>query len=629
VILRLVFGLVFGVVFAGAGFMVLLETSVSTYTNWQTMQNWQVLNATLLEVKGNDSDTKARYSYQVANKSYQSERVYIAEFTDNFGSYHKDLQKKLKQNQRNRQEIQIWVGPNNPANAVIDKEMRWGLFAIMTAFSSVFIVIGLAIIYVSVIAKPSKNKQLMNNVDLRKEWEEQRENNITADSFIQYRRHRLYELGQKNSTTQNNTEPSNWKERKGWQTNKIRSDSKGNIISLWFFTIFWNAMISFAAIQGWHETSKEQIPLMIISLLGLAGIFLLFQTIKATLQYLRFGVVELVMDPYPGAINGNVGGKITIKGLNINDFNNHKDAFEVTIECVHSYRRRNGSKNSRSEDIRWAERGYAKIDRGAFGIGLSFKFSVPKGLPEADAKQTGDYNFWRLKVRAKLPTVNFDRNYNIPVFATGEESARTNHDISQQAINIRQQEAERTNKAISQGEFDQTLLSKKLTISETSDSISIKLPMLRNLDWAAFTSIFSGCFGFASYQMLHDFTFEFSNILMAIFSLPFLAVAVVTTVLVIYLPLNNMKTHIDNDVITVIRKIFIFPVFIKRIETNTVTSFSIDRSGSTGQGVNKTEHYRILVKLNNGDTLTIVSGVDGQELAEQFKDYIAQKIQFT
>ena len=161
-ILRRLPGLIFGLLFAAGGLFILSETALPTWQNWRAMQNWQPTYAQLLSVSGEENQTRASYRYDYDGNSYQSDRVYVAELNDNIGSYHADLLERLRSQLNAGEPILVWVNPLIPRQAVIDRDMRWGLFALMSVFCSVFIFIGLLVSYISI--RPEKINQGSNDL---------------------------------------------------------------------------------------------------------------------------------------------------------------------------------------------------------------------------------------------------------------------------------------------------------------------------------------------------------------------------------------------------------------------------------------------------------------------------------
>jgi hypothetical protein len=86
--------------------------------------------------------------------------------------------------------------------------------------------------------------------------------------------------------------------------------------SLWFargFAIFWNAISSpvLFAFQG--ELARGNQMRWIALLFPLVGLGLLVWAMRQTLGWRRFGMTLLGLDPFPGAIGGDVGGTVELR----------------------------------------------------------------------------------------------------------------------------------------------------------------------------------------------------------------------------------------------------------------------------------------------------------------------------
>ena len=127
-------GLLFGLIFAGGGFFMLSETALPMWQSWQDMQNWQPVEARLISFSGAENETRVNYSYEIGGVSYRGNRVGVSEVKDNIGSYHRDTQATLRRIKRGEEVLRVWVDPFNPAQSVIDRDMRWGLFALVSGF---------------------------------------------------------------------------------------------------------------------------------------------------------------------------------------------------------------------------------------------------------------------------------------------------------------------------------------------------------------------------------------------------------------------------------------------------------------------------------------------------------------
>ncbi len=622
----IVIALIFGLAFGGGGGFFLFETSIPYYRDWQAMKAWQPANAHLLSITRPGNRTEASYRYEVAGVDYQNDRVFVADFSDNIGSYQSEIYERLNQLQRRKQPVPIWVNPTDPQDSVIDRDMRWGLFALMTAFCSFFILFGLGVVYGSLRSAKKTDYKPPSTTELRREWEQKKQNDPDfKEDFIEYRRYRLHEL--ENAVVQKDivpVDPEAWRERKGWQTDHIRSDAKSSITGMWFFAIIWNAISSPVLFFFEEEWSKGNFGILIALLFPLVGIILLYKAISMTREFRRFGIIEFVMDPYPGGIGGNVGGSLQIEGLNEYDAE-----YRIELECVYSYMSGSGDDRRRYENIRWAEAGNAQVDSMGMGVRLSFRFDIPDNLPEADIEQKESYTFWRLKVKAEIPGVDLDRTYNIPVYNTGERSRYVSRDLSAQALEVRESEAEESQAAISRGDFHLTELSRSLRFSETQQQARLYFPMFRNKVLTVFSLIFAGGFDFATYSILSGFGSSGGafGILAVIFAIPFGLIGLLATIAAIYLPFNNLTVTIGNGQVKILRRLFFIPVLIKRINNHEVHRLSVKSSGSTGQGTKMISHYKVTAHYGVGKTATIAEDIDGVDLANQFKDYLFTRIQ--
>lgn len=629
-IFGMILGLIFGLIFAGAGTFILFKTSVPTFQSWQTMQSWQPAKAILISVAGSDNDTEATYQYSVAGKDYQNDRVYVSEFKDNIGSYHQDLFSQLQREKDAGNPVTIWYDPNKPDDSVIDLNMRWGLFTLMTGFCSVFIMIGLFVCYGSFSSTNKLQRQIRkpSYFELRKEWKHKQSDPAYDESFLDFALHRQHELYKQKEKVSDNidlTRSEVWLEKKEWRTNRIRSGAKTSMIAMWVFAVLWCAITTPILFVIEDEINKANYPALIALMFPVAGFFLIRHAWRMMREWQRFGVIELEMDPFPGSIGGHVGGIMVL-----NNIYERNAKYKVELECVYSYVSGSGKNRSRRENIKWAEGGVAKVESAAKGVRLKFRFDVPEDLPEADIDQKGDYYFWRFKVSADIPGVDLQRQYNIPVFNTQVESRNIRHDISAQAEQAREEQAHETQAAIDRGNLDSTALARVLRYQDTGNKISFYYPMFRNKILTLFALVFGAGFSFAAYSINGSFGSEgVMGLVMLLFSVPFALVGLIGSVAAIYLPFNNLSVVLAGKKIKAIRRFLFIPVKHDVVDINEIEAMEIKSSGSTGQGTSKINHYKVIVNTSNNKKITIAEDIDGKDLANQFKDFIYKKLNYS
>jgi hypothetical protein len=620
-------GLLFGLLFAAGGFFIFAETGLPMWQNWQRVQDWRPVNARLLSLSGADNETRARYSYDFAGGSYQATGVWIGEFKDNIGSYHRDMQAYLHRIQINDDFLPVWVNPANPSQAVIDRNMRWGLFALISGFCSIFILVGLAVIYASIRSSAKTASRRRPSLwEMRKTWRQAQQGGSTNLEFLEFCQQHYAELQAPEANEPEDVAPGDWQSRKGWESPRIKSDAGKGVLFFWIFAVVWNAISLPLVFVLPGELDNSNYAALIGLLFPVVGLGLLYKAIKNTLEYRYFGRVVFTMDPYPGGIGGHVGGHIQVRNL---DYRRAREARRllVKLECVYSYVSGSGKNRSRRESIKRAEQGQPKIENAIEGVSVSFRFDIPENLPQADVEQSGAYHFWRLGVNADIPGIDLDRSYNIPVFATGGTARNVRHDISARAAAERRQDSDAARLAIASGKFDIEGLSRALRLRNEGNRIQLRFPMFRNRFLTLFAALFAGGFGFASYAMADMASGGgFFGIFITIFGIPFFLVALVAAIATVYLPLNNLKVDIESGEVSVLRRLLFIPVYRRHLGRDDIAHLSIKRSGSTGQGVDKIEHFKISAEDRQGRKVTLAEDIDGEDVATHLRDYLAQRI---
>ena len=325
--------------------MLLSETAWPMWQHWRAMRDWQPLQAQLGSVSGSNNETTAQYSYEIKGVSYRGDRVYVAVFNDNIGSYHSTMLARLESYQRAGGSVPIWVNPREPSQAVVDREMRWGLFGLVSSFCSIFVFIGLLIAYFS-IRKSNGSGQFKEPslAALREEWQQKQQDADFKNSFSSYRQYRVAQLRQQ---ALGEVEKTDWRTRKSWASKSIRSEAKTALRNIWLFAVIWTAISSSVVFVLPEELAKGNDVALIGVIFPLLGVLLLYKALAATLQYRRFGVVPFEMDPFPGAIGGHVGGQVQVARMPYSKAVEPSSQWSVRLECVYSYVSGNGKNRSR------------------------------------------------------------------------------------------------------------------------------------------------------------------------------------------------------------------------------------------------------------------------------------------
>jgi hypothetical protein len=348
------------------------------------MRDWVPVEAQLLAGgyethTGDDSYTYeayAQYSYNFAGQRYIGNRVSIAGGADNVGDYQQATGRRLSNSLARGETITVFVDTENPADAIIDRDIRWALVGFKSIFLFTFGGVGLGLLILV--------------------WRAPKEKDKSDPKYAS----------------------SPWLLNDDWQSATIRSNSKASMYAIWAFAVFWNLISAPLPFIMYDEVVNKKNTIALVGLLFTAvGLWLITWAIRRTLEWRRFGPTPVVLDPFPGSIGGHVGGTIEIAL----PFDASHD-FEISLTNIHSYVSGSGKNRSRKENAKWQDAIVAHAEPGGTGTRLTFRFDVPDGLNESDGDQDDNYHIWRLAVSAELDGTDLDRSYDIPVYATAQHS---------------------------------------------------------------------------------------------------------------------------------------------------------------------------------------------------------------
>jgi len=547
-------GVLFGLVFfsVGAGFLVF--SVVPNLWDVTRMQDWVQVPAEVvasdLETGSSDGGTTykvtASFRYEFKGQRYTGNRVGIADGgRDNVGDWHQVTHGKLN----GRRQAMLWVNPADPSESVFDRGLRWGLLGFKMIFVVVFGGVGAVVMWFS----NRKPKPVPSGLP-------------------------------------------GWQSRAEWVDNRIRSNAKATLWVAWGFAIIWNAISAPIPFMLPDELARGNQAALIGLLFPLVGLGLLAWAIRRTLNWRRFGMTSLVMDPFPGAIGGDVGGAVELRLAY-----SHKHRFRVTLTCNHVYTRRTSDGTETVRDAKWQDEQQAEVQPGMHGTRLRFLFQPPDELPNSSEGDTSWYE-WTVHITADMSGTDFNRAWEIPVFKdAGRQTARERIEPRQPAVNSPE------------------LLGKLVQVRETGAGVELYYPYLRNPGVALSLVLFGGAFvGFA--WLFHAVAGKSGP---PVF---FLGLFVVIGALVfaggLYMLGNSLRVTAGAQGLSTVREIFGLR-FARHVALDEITSIEKSIGMQSRQGTRTTAYYRIKVHTRDGRKITVGSGIPGASRV----DTIIEKIQ--
>jgi hypothetical protein len=253
--------LLFGLPFGGVGVWA-THSIVETLSAARAARDWVKVRATVdaarLETGGSGSTTyraEATYRYRFDGRDYTGTRLGISAIggSDNIDDWHEAIAGRLEDARTAGAPITVWVNPDNPAEAVVDREIRWKELIFLAPFSLAFGGVGVGSLVAMVFVLRGTAPAWWGN-DVR-EPARTRPGDLASPG-----------------TKSSGGEPA----------------GQSGLGMLWVFTFFWNAIsfpIAFLAVPDMVRDG-EWLGLIVL-LFPLIGVLLLWSCVSATIGAIR------------------------------------------------------------------------------------------------------------------------------------------------------------------------------------------------------------------------------------------------------------------------------------------------------------------------------------------------------
>ncbi len=212
-------------------------------------------------------------------------------------------------------------------------------------------------------------------------------------------------------------EPWLWREE--WASGRIFSSSKSTMLGAMAFAALWN-LISFPTLLVIpREIAKKGNYLVLIALIfPIVGVGLAVWAIRSFIHWRKFGNAKLEMLTLPGVVGGRLAGVIHCDAILVPE-----DDFRVTLRCVNRVTTGSGNDRSTSEHILWEQESILArelLAQERTKTELPVYFQIPFSCIESRAEPSDNCIVWRLQAEARVPGVDFQPIFEVPVFKTPE-----------------------------------------------------------------------------------------------------------------------------------------------------------------------------------------------------------------
>ena len=378
----MLFALPFAAVGVGA-----LGWMIWTVIEWRDAAGWTAVPAQLVSVSleahaGDDGgatyETTAAYRYEYEGASYTGTRVAIDTSADNIGAFQQRLYYELAAAHDRGTSVTAYVDPDEPSHAMLNRNLRPGLFALKGVFALAFGGAGFGLLLgARYAAKKSAAEQKLH------------------DRFP--------------------SEP--WRWRPEWADGRIAGSTRTAAYVTIGFAVVWNLISLPAALIVPGELANGNTAAAFALLFPLVGLGLAAWAVRTWLQLKRFKIPTLTLQRMPVALGGRLKGTIRVDaGVPITaDF-----GFE--LECVETVTRGSGKNRKAEERLLWQKQW--RVPRHQCQIGsfttIPVEVAVPAEQPATSMDDGGGKIAWRLEVTGVCPGPDFWSRFELPVFATDE-----------------------------------------------------------------------------------------------------------------------------------------------------------------------------------------------------------------
>ena len=209
-----------------------------------------------------------------------------------------------------------------------------------------------------------------------------------------------------------------WMWREDWANRAIRDSNKGAAIGIWLFAIVWNAISFPIAWKVTPELSRDNLMPLFVYLFPLVGVILLITAIYLTFRAAKFGTSLCHLDRIPVVPGRAFRGDIEVKtdGTPAN-------GYRLRLALINAVTSGSGKNRSTHENLLWDTETLVEssaLMRSPMGTRVPFQFAIPPDSHPCDDTVSDNRFFWRLTAAADLPGVDYNAQFELPVYATGE-----------------------------------------------------------------------------------------------------------------------------------------------------------------------------------------------------------------
>jgi len=379
------FAMAFAVPFGGVGAFAtwgIVKMVVDSHRagDWVLVQA-KVDDAALKASRGSKGGTtyaaSGAYRYTIGGKQYVSTRLGFDALggSDNVGDWHQTMAAFMESAKSSGRTIPVYVNPDNPEDAVVDRDVRWAMVAFMSIFALAFGGVGLgALVAAGFILFGKESKK-----------ERAKRESIAAHVA----KHNRGSVGGGASSLLDETEV---------EANEARIDGTGGgaVLGVWIFAFIWNALSWPVAFLAWPTIVAGDWLVAFVFLFPFFGVLILWGAMSSTVALFRRGRAALRLETLQPRMGSRLAGAITFPARG-----KVGEAFD--LEWI-AYDNRDPNAADTNRKKLWSTaRPVRLVSSPQGGSHLPFEFDIPARVRGSEAGLA-----WRLAVKAPGAPMAFD-----------------------------------------------------------------------------------------------------------------------------------------------------------------------------------------------------------------------------
>jgi hypothetical protein len=233
---------------------------------------------------------------------------------------------------------------------------------------------------------------------------------------------RGYSFSKQQAALQEANPSSPWLWRADWSARRAESINSRRATGAWILAVLGNLfLLPFTLVMLPMLWKQGDLRTLFVLAFCLAGPVLIFIAIRATLRRQRFGKTYFEFYSLPFSPGDRVIGRIH---LTLNDQVEH--SIDLRLSCLRKTVTGGGENRTTVQAVLWQSD--QKVFAGAMGGDPSgntipVDFALPADACVTDLDNYNDKVLWQLHAEADVPGVNYNDDFEIPVFRTSSSPA--------------------------------------------------------------------------------------------------------------------------------------------------------------------------------------------------------------